>query len=181
MALRIDDVAGVSGLIQPNSRVDVMITVADGERQVSKLFMENMRVLSVGTQVQRGEDGQAISAATVALEVTPEEAERLSVAQTRGRIQLVLRGYGDPDSARTRGAGGNEIFDGMGGRSTPVPAAPQAPRPAPRPAAPRPAAAVPAPVVAPPPRVVDDSSTVRVYRGTAVSAVKVEKDSTKKP
>src|SRR3982751_4363930 len=48
MGVRINDVAGVSGLIQPNSRVDVLVNIRtqDGGRQVSKLFMENMRVLS---------------------------------------------------------------------------------------------------------------------------------------
>ena len=39
MGLRINDVAGVSGLIQPNSRVDVLVNIqnaAEGGRQVSK-------------------------------------------------------------------------------------------------------------------------------------------------
>src|SRR4029079_9497551 len=52
MALRINDGRGVRGLIQPNSRVDVRVNIRnekDGGKLVSKLFMENMRVLSVGT------------------------------------------------------------------------------------------------------------------------------------
>src|SRR5204862_3045050 len=43
MALRINDIAGVSGLIQPNSRVDVLVQIrneAKDGRLVSKLFME---------------------------------------------------------------------------------------------------------------------------------------------
>jgi pilus assembly protein CpaB len=36
--------------------------------------------------------------------VAPAEAERLAVAINEGKIQLVLRGYGDPDSIKTRGA-----------------------------------------------------------------------------
>src|SRR6476661_6156383 len=97
MGLRINDVAGVSGLIQPNSRVDVLVNInSDGGKgqQVSKLFMENMRVLSVGTNVERDAEGKAIQAATATLEVTPEEAERLAIAVSQGTIQLVLRGYG---------------------------------------------------------------------------------------
>src|SRR5829696_916989 len=45
IAVRIDDVAGLNGLIQPNSRVDVLVTIRDGAagQQVSKLFMSNMR------------------------------------------------------------------------------------------------------------------------------------------
>src|SRR5215207_4627788 len=54
MALKINDVAGIAGLIQPNSRVDVLVTLNDEEfnKQRAKLFMSNMRVLSVGTQVE---------------------------------------------------------------------------------------------------------------------------------
>jgi hypothetical protein len=64
MGVRVDDVSNISGLLQPNSRVDVLITLQDNtserQKQISKLFMENMRVLSVGTQVQRGPDNQPL-------------------------------------------------------------------------------------------------------------------------
>jgi pilus assembly protein CpaB len=106
MSVRINDVAGIAGLLQPNSRVDVLVTLRDElaqGRQVAKLFMENMRVLSVGTQVEPGSDGRPINAATATLEVTPEEAERLAIASNTGSIQLVLRGYGDPNNVRTFG------------------------------------------------------------------------------
>lgn len=113
MAVRIDDVAGVSGLIQPNSRVDVLVTQresSNGERQVAKVFMENMRVLSVGNVVTSSPDNRAINATTVTLEVEPAESERLAVAMREGTIQLVLRGYGDPDSVRTQGARSSDVL-----------------------------------------------------------------------
>src|SRR5687767_4510311 len=100
MALRINDVAGLSGMIQPNSRVDVMVTLGDtrgyADASMAKLFMENMRVLAVGTEVNRDANGKPISAGTVSLEVTPTEAEELAIAASAGTIQLVLRGFGDP-------------------------------------------------------------------------------------
>ncbi len=114
MAIRIDEVAGLSGLIQPNARVDLLVTMNDPNfaagKRVSKLFMENMRVLSVGTQVFRGPDGKPIRAASATLEVSPEEAERLAIASGTGSIQLALRGYGDPDSVRTRGATSTDVL-----------------------------------------------------------------------
>jgi pilus assembly protein CpaB len=164
MALRINDVAGVSGLIQPNSRVDVLVNirdVQDGGKQVAKLFMENMRVLSVGTRVERDAAGNAIQATTAALEVTPEEAERLAVAVNQGSIQLVLRGYGDPDSLRTKGASSAAVLTQLG--SAPVRVAEPAPRPVARRAAPQRPAPAPAPVVQAPPK--PDSLTVTVFRG----------------
>jgi pilus assembly protein CpaB len=176
MGLRINDVAGVSGLIQPNSRVDVLVNIrSDGGRQVSKLFMENMRVLSVGTRVERDADGKAIEATTAALEVTPEEAERLAVAVNQGSIQLVLRGYGDPDSVRTKGANSSDVLSQLGNAPERVP------EPAPRPvrrAAPPPRPAAPAPVVVAPAK--PDSLTVTVFRGADVQKQKFEKPTDQK-
>ena len=42
--------------------------------------------------------------------MTPAEAERLAIAQGTGRIQLSLRGYGDPDSIRTTGANSDDVL-----------------------------------------------------------------------
>src|SRR6266508_1607215 len=143
MAVRINDVAGISGLIQPNSRVDVLVTLNEAKtgRQVAKLFMENMRVLSVGTEIQRDAQGRPNTATTATLAVTPDEAERLAVAMNTGSIQLVLRGYGDPASVSTGGAKSGDVLSQLrGGRAVPIqptrPAQRPVQRPAPKPAAP---------------------------------------------
>jgi pilus assembly protein CpaB len=191
MAVKIDEVAGVSGLVQPNSRVDVLVTLRDDgdrDRQHAKLFMANMRVLSVGTALERGPDGRPLDATTVALEVSPAEAEQLAVAANAGKIQLVLRGYGDPDTVRTPGATAQAMLQRLA--TAPVVTAP-APRAAPPPP-PRRSAAAPAPepvrpvAVVPPapaPRVVrPDSSVVQVYRRAALTQHKVARpDSTPRP
>jgi pilus assembly protein CpaB len=174
MGVRINDVAGVSGLIQPNSRVDVLVNINSGGergRQVSKLFMENMRVLSVGTRVERDAEGKAIEATTAALEVTPAEAERLAVAVNQGTIQLVLRGYGDPDSVRTKGANSSDVLSQLG--NAPERVVEIAPPRAARRAAAAPPRTAPAPVVAAPEK--PDSLTVTVFRGTDVQRQKFEK------
>ena len=187
MALRINDVAGISGLVQPNSRVDVMVTIGDvnssGQR-VAKLFMENMRVLSVGTQVQRSEDGAGNTAATATLEVTPDEAERLALAMSQGSIQLVLRGYGDPDGITTKGATSTDVLRQLRDASASVPVETT---PAPTRAVPRrqPPQLPPKPVIVQAPPVLPrgpDSSTVQIIRSGKVTQQKVEKnDSTPKP
>jgi len=162
MALRINDIAGVSNLVQPNSRVDVLVQIrneAKDGRLVSKLFMENMRVLSVGTAVERDAEGKPIEAASVALEVTPQEAERLAIAASQGSIQLVLRGYGDPDSVKTKGANTGDVLSQLGNAPERV-----VERPAPRHAVqPRPQPVAPPVVVAAPPK--PDSLTVTIFRG----------------
>lgn len=184
MAVRIDDVVGVSGLIQPDSRVDVLVTLREqgDERQVAKLFMSNMRVLSVGTVDRAGRDNEPIKATTATLEVTPFEAERLAVAMRDGIIQLVLRGYGDPDSIVTKGARTEDVLAREPPPPPPQPAAtaPAKPRVVVRylPAPVTPPA--PAPVAVPTPPKAPDSVAVQVIRGDKVTNQKFEKrDSTK--
>jgi pilus assembly protein CpaB len=123
MAVRINDVAGISGLLQPNSRVDVLVTIHEenSDKQVAKLFMSNMLVLSVGTEVQRDNQGKPNNATTVTLAVTPDEAERLAIAMNTGTLQLVLRGYGDPDSVRTKGANSGDVLNQLKGTSVVIP------------------------------------------------------------
>jgi pilus assembly protein CpaB len=156
MSVRINDVSGVSGLIQPNSRVDIMLTttLTSGDR-TAKIFMSNMRVLSIGTTVHNSEDGRPIPGTTASLEVSPEEGELLGVAQSQGSIQLILRGYGETDSSNTSGATGRDIQDKL--RGTPVRTSPPRPR-------------APARTTAAPPRVVPE--TVVVKEATPVAPPK---------
>jgi pilus assembly protein CpaB len=193
-SVRIDDVAGIGGLIQPNSRVDVMVAIRDEKKneQVAKLFMSNMRVLSVGTQDSRTQDNRPIAATTVTLEVTPVEAERLMIAQGEGRIQLVLRGYGDPDSIKTEGAKSADVLAQLRSAPTYKPepekkttGAGNAPRKQAAPVqqsqvAPAPIVQAPsAPVVEQPKR--PDSLTVQIFKAGKEEQRKFQKDSAKKP
>jgi pilus assembly protein CpaB len=196
ISVRIDDVAGLNGMIQPNSRVDVMVTIRDESRnvQVSKLFMSNMRVLSVGTISQVSADNRPISAPTATLEVTPIEAERLAIAQGEGRIQLVLRGYGDPDSIKTEGAKSADVLSQL--RTGPAARIPEpVSRPAQRRTASNPALTTPAATVqAPPPPVVapvvqtqsaapkaPDSIAVQIFKGDKQEQRKFQKPDSLKP
>ena len=177
MAVRINDVAGISGLIQPNSRVDVVVMMPQGPgtpAPVAKVFMEDLRVLSVGTTVQRDAAGRSIDATTAALEVTPEQAERLAFAATEGSIQLVLRGFGDSESVRTEGAGARDVVGvtlvsyGETTAAAAAPTAPRRPRTAIRrapPPEPPPPPAPPVPVPVAPPRPAPESLTVTIHRG----------------
>ena len=188
MPVRVDDISGIGGLIQPNSRVDVMSVIRDKSNQnVAKLFMANMRVLSVGTQDTRTVDNRPISAAMVALEATPVEAERLAIAQAEGRIQLVLRGYGDPDSLKTEGAKTADVLAQLRGAPAfkPEPERSSSSRKqgsvAPPQVAPAPVLQTPAPPVqqAAPKR--PDSLTVQIFKAGKEEQRKFQKDSAKKP
>lgn len=183
MGVRVNDISGVAGMIQPDSRVDILlITTPKGSTEPkSKLFMENMRVLAMQTHTQASEDGRPIPATVATLEVTPEEFELLGIAQTQGQIQLALRGYGDPDSANTRGATPGDVANALRGDQPlqkSVPTRPRAPsRPAPAPAVPE-TVLVPVPVAPPPAK--PESSRVEIIRRGERSEVKLPKDSVRR-
>src|SRR5215213_11289893 len=98
MAVRVDEIIGVSGFIVPDDRVDIILTTtplgANPEAKISKIVMQNKRVLSVAQSTEQ-KDGKPQLARSITLEVTPEEAERLSLASQEGQIALALRGLGD--------------------------------------------------------------------------------------
>jgi len=180
MAVKINDVAGLSGLIQPNNRVDVLVTLKGNAQQntkdEAKLFMSNMRVLSVGTQVERGDDGKPIQATTATLEVTPQQAEQLAVAMNEGTIQLVLRGFGDPDSIKTPGATATDVLAQLRTAGSSRNADPDPPKRTHVRARPAPMAPPVRMAADPPPR--PDSIVVRVYRGDKLTQQKFDqKDS----
>jgi pilus assembly protein CpaB len=181
MSVRINDVAGLAGLVQPNSRVDVLITLREtgshGTEEVSKLFLENTRVLSMGSRTMRDGSGEATPATTATLEVTPVQAEELAVAMRQGMIQLVLRGFDDSDSTNTKGASASEVLAQLR-EAKPKPVVAQTP---PRPRAPRrtePVRTEPPAVAVAPPVEKPDSLTVRVYRGNQVTQQKFQVDTT---
>jgi pilus assembly protein CpaB len=109
-SIRVNDVSGIAGLIQPNSRVDIVLTTTlSNAARTGKIFMQNMRVLAMQTATTKTEDGRPIPATVATLEVTPQELELLTIAQATGTLELALRGYGDPDSVRTGGANTTDL------------------------------------------------------------------------
>ena len=98
-SVRINDVSGVAGFVQPNDSVDVLITRNAGDRQVTDVLLQNKKVLAIG-QDAKGQEGAPQIAPTATLEVDPLEAQKLALAQQVGSLSLVLRKPGlDQDSA----------------------------------------------------------------------------------
>jgi pilus assembly protein CpaB len=113
MATRVDEIIGVSGFIVPDDRVDIILTTtpvgAGADAKISKIVMQNKRVLSVAQSTEQ-KDGKPQLARSITLEVTPEEAERLSLAATEGQITMALRGLGDDNSVATIGANKRDLL-----------------------------------------------------------------------
>ncbi|MGD8699936.1 MAG: Flp pilus assembly protein CpaB [Gemmatimonadales bacterium] len=165
MAIPVNDHVGISGFIVPNSRVDVLVTIRPQrgqQEQTAKVFLQNMRVLTAGQHLTRDANGKPITASTVTLEVTPEEAELLAVAMHEGILQLALRGYADADSLKTDGATFRDVLAAAKTYRPPVRRR-TTPQPQPKPTPP------PEPVVQEP-----ATAKVQVFRGTKMSEETVE-------
>lgn len=98
-AVRINDVSGVAGFVQPNDSVDVLITrqLGDRDQQVTDVLLQNVRVLAIG-QDSKGSDGKPQLAKTATLLVDQVGAQKLALAQQIGTLSLVLRKPGEQDN-----------------------------------------------------------------------------------
>ena len=118
-AVKVDDVVGVAGFATPGMRVDVLISgippgapaQAANEGIVTKTILQNIQVLSAGTDIQRDAEGKAKPVQVVNLLVTPEQAETLSLA-SNVRIQLVLRNPLDTEIGKIPGTAMGRMFAG---------------------------------------------------------------------
>jgi pilus assembly protein CpaB len=115
-AVKVDDVVDVSGFVTPGMRVDVLISGTapgpgnqDQGSQVRTL-LQNLEVLSAGTDMQKDAEGKPKQVQVVNLLVTPEDAELLSLANNQARIQLVLRNPLDQEISKTTGTAMGNLF-----------------------------------------------------------------------
>ena len=107
MAVKVDKVIGVSGFVHPGNRVDVLVTlkrIGQTNKPITKTVLENILVLAAGTEIEKkGKSEKPATVDVITLEVTPEEAEKLALAATEGKIQLALRNYNDIEEVLTKG------------------------------------------------------------------------------
>jgi pilus assembly protein CpaB len=112
MSVKVDGVTGVSGFITPNSRVDVLVSGTengDEREQRSKVILQNVRVLATGKSIEQ-KDEKPVEVPTVTLLVSPEDAEKLTLATRQEPVSLALRNYRDDELVRTAGVSTSQLF-----------------------------------------------------------------------
>ena len=119
MTVKVDDVVGVSGFIMPGSFVDVVAIIvppgqqSDGRGPVSMIVLQNIKVLASGPKIDSPADQrEPTSVKAVTLQVTPDQAEKLVLAANEGKLQLVMRNYGDQEDTQTKGANKGSLLSG---------------------------------------------------------------------
>jgi pilus assembly protein CpaB len=118
MTVKVDDAAGISGFIQPGTLVDVVVTIDPREGSgmqdpISKIVLQNIKVLASGQNIDKPEnEREANSVKAVTLQVTPEQAEKLALAASEGKLQLVMRSQIDQGNEETPGVNKRNLLSG---------------------------------------------------------------------
>jgi pilus assembly protein CpaB len=115
--VRVNEVVGVAGFVVPGMRIDVLISGSrpNGDQQlgtITRTLLQNLEVLSAGTDFKKDPEGKPVQVQVVNLLVTPEQAELLSLASAQTQIQLVLRNPLDHDLTKTPGTALALLFNG---------------------------------------------------------------------
>jgi len=112
VTVKTDEVSGVAGFINPGDRIDVLVempSAGGGSEHISKIILQNLKVLSKGQVWDQTADKKPQVVPTVTLEVTPEQAEMLNLASFQGRIRLALRNQLNKASFATSGVASSQL------------------------------------------------------------------------
>jgi pilus assembly protein CpaB len=106
MSVPVDEVSDIAGFVLPGAHVDVLVAISDkatGGEPFSKIVLQNVEVIAVAQEIEEAKDEpKVVKVVTVLL--TPEEAERLTVASHDGTLRLALRNYEDKKVVMTSGS-----------------------------------------------------------------------------
>jgi pilus assembly protein CpaB len=104
MTIQVDEVNSVSGMLQPGDRIDLLFTVRPpavagtvAREEVTVPLVQDLAILATGHQVSPSDDPAALGRrfTSITVEVDPEQAQRLIVAQRSGRLTAMLRNPDD--------------------------------------------------------------------------------------
>ena len=90
MAIKVDAVTAVGGFVTPGDFVDVVMTQGSSQDLRAVTILQNIRVIGVDQQSEEKTDQPEV-ARTITVEVSPEQGQRLALAQQAGKLSLTLR------------------------------------------------------------------------------------------
>src|SRR5262249_10488661 len=94
VTLQVNEIVGVAGFVLPGDRVNVLLTRTDNQRgEYTDVLMQNVRVLAVN-QLADDKVEKPVVAKAVTLEVSMQDAQKLTLAANVGRLSLTLRQAG---------------------------------------------------------------------------------------
>src|ERR1700683_1766801 len=114
VSVRVNEVVSVAGFVGPGTRVDVLLTGTPNgstENQTTTV-LQNVAVIASGHTLERNASGEAQTTPVITLLASPEDAERLTLASSEGKIQLSLRNPLDTDQDTVDPANAKGLYKG---------------------------------------------------------------------
>lgn len=126
VSVRVNEVIGVAGFVVPGTRVDVLLTgnPTNAADERTTTVLENVAVIATGQKLEKNTAGEPQLTPVITLLVSPDDAQKLTLASTQGKIQLALRNPLDTKQQELASVGTGALYRGV-----PVAVAPSAPRP----------------------------------------------------
>lgn len=123
VSIEVDATSSLEGHALPGTRVDIVLTHhGDDQKLVSKVIVQNARVLSAGGDITPLRDRSPIEKAvpnvvkTITLEVSTEDALKIQTARQMGRLSLIMRATDDNKSVEKIDMPQEEVIDGSRAR-----------------------------------------------------------------
>lgn len=93
VSVRVNEVVAVAGFVVPGTRVDVLLTgnPTGGNEAQTTTVLENVAVIAAGQKLERNASGDPQTTPVITLLVSPDDAQKLTLASSQGHIQLALR------------------------------------------------------------------------------------------
>lgn len=115
VSVRVNEVVSVAGFVTPGTRVDVLLTGAPGSggEQQTTTVLQNVAVIASGHTLERTSTGEAQNTAVITLLVSPDDAQRLTLASSEGRIQLSLRNPLDTKQDEVASSNSRGLYKGL--------------------------------------------------------------------
>jgi pilus assembly protein CpaB len=124
VSVSVNDVVGVAGFVTPGTMVDVLVTGQSagvgGGSSVTRTILENIKVLAAGQKMEQDREGKPENVPVITLLVTPEDAAKLTMASTEGKIQLALRNTVDTKATNPAPVLQSALFSGSGAPAEPA-------------------------------------------------------------
>ncbi len=123
VSVRVNEIVSVAGFVTPGTRVDVLLTGTPngGSEQQTTTVLQNVAVIASGHTLERTSTGEAQNTPVITLLVSPDDAQRLTLASAEGHIQLSLRNPLDTRQDEVAASNAKGLYKGSTPSVTPAP------------------------------------------------------------
>lgn len=102
LSVPVDEVSDIAGFVLPHAHVDVIVSATTGDRPLTKIVLQDVEVLAIAQDIEQVNDKPQV-VHVVTMLVTPDQAERLTLASGQGGLRLAMRNYDDKAVIATNG------------------------------------------------------------------------------